>query len=803
MRSVVLNRILNSPLLHILLIAIVGLLVYSNIFDVPFHYDDLRFIVNNPLIKDFRYFVDPSGVTLAAEQSNLSANVARFFRTRRVGYLSLWANYKIGGLEVGGYHAFSLVVHIVNSFLVYLIVTLTFRTPLLGRSRLQGHSKLIALFSGLLFVAHPLQTEAVTYVIKRIVLLASTFYLASTAAYIGSRLSGGKAKYVLYALSILFAALGMKTKENVFTLPLAIGLYEFMFFSGGIKRRLLALIPFLLTMLIIPITYVEMNKAGSFWATIEGATKSPGAPPRLDYLFSQAGAVSKYILLLLVPVGQNVDHWLSVSGSFLEPDVLISFLFLLSFFASGIYLYYRFRSGDSALRIAAFGVFWFFITLSVESSVFPIGIVMAEYRVYLPSFGFFMVVASVSFMSSRIKTKLTIAGLALVVLVFSLAAHARNGVWHSELSLWKDTVEKSPQNVRAHNNLGTAYRDKRLFNKAVEHYEIALDLNRDFYEAHYNMGNTYRDMGRIDNAIEQYRIAVRLKPDDAEAYRGLAAAFSDKGMPEKAMEYYNTALSIKPDSAEVYLSLGNSYRNEGLTDKAIENYNIALSVKPSYAEAYYNLGIVYRDKGLTDEAIRQYEAALGIKPDFAEAHNALGAIYQEKGLSDRAIEHFTAALKLRPDYAESHNRVGILYSEMGLSDRAIEHFTAALRLRPDYEEAHLNLGIVYWQMGLREKAMEHYKAAVRLKPDHAQAHFNLGVALWNRGSAQEAIEHFRTALKLKPEYTDARFALGVAYLKNGRKEESRRELENTLRLNPEHRGARNMLDEIRRGIAGK
>jgi tetratricopeptide (TPR) repeat protein len=617
------NRILNRPLIHFLLIAVLGMVVYSNTFDVPFHFDDRKFIVDNPFMKDFSYFFDPSGVDTMTERLNLSTEVARLFKNRPVGYLTLWASHRLVGLEVQGYHAVNLAVHIINAILVYLIVLLTFRTPLLEGSSLKGHSHLIALFSGFLFVAHPLQTETVTYIIKRVVLLASMFYLASTAAYIGSRLSKGKVRYGLYALALLFAVLGMKTKENVFTLPVAIGLYEFMFFRDGIKGRLLRLAPLLLTMLIIPLEYIGQVTGGGLSAVLDSATRYPNAPPRLDYLIAQFSVVVKYMLLLLVPAGQSVDHWHSVYDSFLEPAVLISILFLLSFFGIGLYLYKRSRVGERALRIAAFGIFWFFLTLSVESSVLPIGIVMAEYRVYLPSFGIFILASSIPFMATGPNTRIYLAALALVVIVFSSASYARNRIWHDEFSLWMDVVEKSPVNVRGHNNLGNAYRNRGLHDRAIEHYRIALSLNPDFEEAQYNIGNTYNDQGLVEKAMEHYRKVLSLDPDHAEAHYNLGLVYFNKGMLGEALEHNLRALNLKPDYAEAHVNIGCVYGSKGLLDKAVEHLETALSLNPDYSEAHYNLGLAYFNKGLLIRARVEFDAALELDPLYREARQYL------------------------------------------------------------------------------------------------------------------------------------------------------------------------------------
>jgi tetratricopeptide (TPR) repeat protein len=683
-------------LLHITIIALLGLLAYSNTFDVPFVYDDTNFIVRNPFMKDFDYFVDSSKVDFESERHYLTRNLPRLFKTRLVGYFTLWANYRLGGLNVTGYHALNLTLHIINALFAYLIVLLTFRTPVLENSSLKGHSNLIALFSGLLFVAHPMQTEAVTYILQRLVLLSSMFYLGSTAAYIGSRLSNGKARYGLYALALIFAVLGMKTKENVFTLPVAIGLYEFLFFRNGIKKRSLLLVPLLLTMLIIPLERIDLSSDASLAATIDSAMRQPDSPPRLDYLFTQFNVITKYIRLLIFPLGQNIDHNQTLYHSFFEPSVFLSFLFLLSIFGLGLYLFYRSRITDHVSRLAAFGIFWFFISISVESSVLPIGEMMVEYRVYLPSTGIFFAFVTIGFvlfnrMVVRSIQRTAVIALTLMIIALSGATYARNAVWQSEISLWEDVVNKSPRKARGYNNLGLAYMSKGLNNMAIAQFLASLELDPKNYRAHNNLGNIFFSTGKIDKAIEQYEAALKLNTNSLIACTNLA----------------------------------NAYFNKGLIDKALEYYIIALRLKPNFAETHNNLGNIYKAKGLRDKAIGHYKKALMLKPEYAEAHNNIAVIYGSKGQIDRAVEHLREAIKIKPNYAEAYNNMALLFGVMGQTDKTIEYLQRALRLRPDYAEAHYNLGLTYITSGHEEKARREFKAALSLNPDLRKARTQL------------------------------------------------------------------------------
>ena len=210
--------------------------------------------------------------------------------------------------------------------------------------------------SALLFVAHPLQTEAVTYVFQRLASLVSMFYLLSLVLFIKGRLMQeaiGNRSWVMghkqeasvpiayrlspityFILSFISAVLAMKTKENAFTLPVIITLYEFLFFSGPLKARALKLVPFLLTMLIIPMTIIGLEStAGEIISQIKDPASlgyqelSGGA-----YLFTQFRVIVTYIRLLFFPVNQTIDYDYPIYHSLFDPPVLLSFLFLAALF---------------------------------------------------------------------------------------------------------------------------------------------------------------------------------------------------------------------------------------------------------------------------------------------------------------------------------------------------------------------------------------------------------------------------------------------------------------------------------------
>ncbi|MFQ5441599.1 MAG: hypothetical protein ACE5EB_02615 [Thermodesulfobacteriota bacterium] len=313
---------------------LLGLLVYSNILHAPFVFDDQGFILDNMFLRDLSNFRYLSG-------------------TRYLAFLSFAVNYAIGGYDTFGYHLVNVVLHISNSIILYLIVLNIFGTPALRGRAGEYVARGAAFTAALLFVAHPVQTEAVAFTTQRFASLAAFFYLLSVFLFIRARISLTTSKkgggWLFYALSLVFALAAQKTKEISFTLPAVIVLVEFTFFNTGERpvKRLSRLVPFILLFVIIPLELFTSGAAHEEgWVPIaervrllqvqELATLS-----RHDYLLTQFRVLVTYMRLIIFPAGQNLDYDYPVYRSFFDPAVFISFFFVTGVFFSGLYLLVR------------------------------------------------------------------------------------------------------------------------------------------------------------------------------------------------------------------------------------------------------------------------------------------------------------------------------------------------------------------------------------------------------------------------------------------------------------------------------
>ena len=554
-----------------------GVMLYAQTLSAPFVFDDETTVLKNTAIHK-----------LASPALWRNAH----FYKRFVAMYSFALNYRFNGLDVRGYHAVNLAIHLATAIFVVWFILLLLKTPRMREESIAQHARMIAFLGGLFFVSHPIETEAVTYICQRFECLATLFYMLALCGYLKWRMSGDhpSQRAVFFMLSVVAALLGMLTKEIVFTLPLCVALIEGIFFrmpvSGssswgdrpvlkmlGLSAGLL-LLSVLLVGVLLP---VDLPKVFSSHAAMGISSGT--------YLLTQFRVIVKYVGLLFFPVGQNLDYDLAWSTSLFDGVTLPCALGLLLLILLGIRSLRRFP-------LIGFGIFWFFLTLSVSSSFIPQTDALFEHRLYLPSVGF--VIAFLAGLYALIKNfhgfLLFMGG---IILCFSALTYERNALWTEDVRLWEDVVTKSPHKVRPYTNLGLAYRKHGEYAKALGAYEAALRLSpgkgKPLARIYTNLGAVYGAMGRYPEEIDLCLKAIAEDPRNYQAYSNLGLACALTGDYKKALEYGWKAVKMNNNFDEAWNNLGVTQALMGNYKRAGELFQKALKCNPYYAEAAANL----------------------------------------------------------------------------------------------------------------------------------------------------------------------------------------------------------------------
>lgn len=520
-----------KKLIPYLVIISLAVAIYANTLSAEFVFDDYKTIINNRIIQD--------GIK---PQKIWQTNPLRF-----IGYLSFSLNYKIGKLEVYGYHVVNIGIHILTSLSLFFFLKLLLKTPLL-RQKADIYQKLPFLAS-LIFVVHPIQTQAVTYITQRMTSIAALFYiLALTFALKANLLKKsqpnrekkflGNAKFlILIFLSVLFSVMAFLTKENTYTLPIAILLIQYLFFSSSLKNLLkksLAAIPILIVAyLIASASFTKWNHLGELsWKdlfNLQTLYNPLGIFSKFDwsFLLTQFKVIIYYLKLLFFPLSQNLDYDFPRSKSIFEPATFISLSVILTIIFVALFLLKKYR-------LITFGILFFFLTLSIESSIFPLNDVIYEHRLYLPSIGVITAVAcifcelqnfvrkNVRFTEIRKASLLRISGMLIfsAILLLSIATINRNKTWTTQISIWSDTITKSPNKARPYNGLGIALFGRGQYGLAAKSFQKAIEITPQS-EEYTNLGKTLIQLGKYDEAAEKFEKAIKLDPYNIDAVNSL------------------------------------------------------------------------------------------------------------------------------------------------------------------------------------------------------------------------------------------------------------------------------------------
>lgn len=628
---------------QVLLLAAAAALVYSNTLDVPFYFDDKKSIVDNTTIHSLQNIA-----------SIWNKNPFRF-----ISYLSFAINYHFHGVNVYGYHFVNIVIHFLAAFSLWGLIRGLLRTPAVKGKLDTRIEYWLPIIASLLFVLHPLQTQAVTYVVQRSAAIAALFYITSMAAYVQVRLADKNIKRILWSVGVLLSViLAFLSKQNTVTIPLAIILTEAVFFPLY-KKKVFSLLAFLAlgVGVMLAIIHFGFETTPFSLETLDKMTRETKMISRPDYLATQMLVLWQYVLKFFYPIGLHLDHDFPLAHGFSQGKVLL---------AAGGHLLVLFISFFYARRypLLFFAAAIFYVTHLVESGAIPIRDVFFEHRMYLPMIGLCITVAFfiLHFIRGKYSGRSVTAVSLLIFFTLGLLTWNRNTVWRDPVALWSDNVAKAPMKARPHHNLGRV-----------------LVLK----------GNT-------DDGIVSFRKAIELDPEYVLAYNGIGIALTKKGDPALAVEYLQIGLTQDPHYEELHFNAGVAFAKLGNSNKAIAHYRKALAASPEYDSARNNLANLLYKEGFVDEAIKHYHIAIRNSTDNTKPYYNLAAIYFMEEKSSESLPLLQKVLTINPKDADALILLGAVFTEQEKYSLAQETYEKALRLAPDLKgQISYNLACLY------------------------------------------------------------------------------------------------------------
>lgn len=588
----------RTVLVQVIVVFLIAFGVYLNTLSNGFVYDDDAQVVENIWIKSIKYI---PRIFLTDVWKFYGDATSSYYRPMM--HIVYMMNYKIFGLSPWGFHLVNILLHAGVSILVLFVAR-----RLIGAVRPADSSGYLSppFVAGLLFAVHPIHTEVVAWVAGVPELLFTLFSLLALYLYIQA--GQGEApshRSLSYPLSIGSFAIAIFSKETAIVLPLFLVIYDYAFkdlpdrWIVSAKRCVpyVAIAAICLIMRLIALGGVAPLRRHGDLSFHECAIN-------VFPLFS------RYLGKLLLPVNLNAFYVFHPIRSIAELEGIVSLAVTSLFLLLLILSFRKNKVAFFCLVVTAVPLIPVLYIRGVGENVF------AERYLYLPSVGYGILLALlIQWASRRIPKWRTPVAIVLLVGIggfFSVGTFERSGIWKDNYSLWTDTLKKSPDGAIPHASMGDALLSLGRVDEAIRHYDVALELNPDYYGAIVNLAVAYLDKGLVDRAIAQSRRAVNRKPNGYGAHVNLGLAYKRKGRTDEAIEEYRAAIRLNPDSAGSYNNLGLAYGSQGLLADAIQCYEKAVSLNPDYADAYNNLGIAYAEKGSLDAAIRQFETAVNL-----------------------------------------------------------------------------------------------------------------------------------------------------------------------------------------------
>ncbi len=603
--------------LFIILIA-----VYSNSFYGEWHYDDFANIVDNPHIqmKSFSW-PEIKECILGIYQDKLS---------RPLSYLSFGLNYRLGGMDVFGFHVFNFVIHYLSSVFLFLFIYNTLRLPVL-RDKYSVVAYSTALLATVFWAIHPLFVTSVTYIVQRMASMAGMFYILSMYLYLKARTTEKTGPAIaLFSGCALAGLASFLTKENAAMLPVSIVLFDLILIQGVTKESVkrfgkIIVIP-LLIFFILGLIYTN-----GFSKTLSGYAIRDFS--MIERLLTEPRVIIFYLTLLFYPIGSRLTliYDVAVSRSFLDPWTTIPSILLIALLV-GFALYLVKKR-----PLISFCILFYFLNHLVEGSVIPLELIY-EHRNYLPAMLIFihlaeLIIFILNYFSYKKAIQFAIAaGVVVITIAEGAVTYNRNQIVSDDFLLWTDNIQKSPELSRPYANLGRIYYNHGDRTKAFQEYEKAMQLDRFGNKViravqESNLGLYYFEERQDDLAMDYFKKSSQYLPDYIYNITYPAKIKLRQNKISEARQLLEEKYNKHPDNREIMQLYSLVLVKSGEIDKAQKLARKILDKDPNSLSALTILAEACHIKNDNACALMHWESIQRIAPQNAFANLALIDLY--------------------------------------------------------------------------------------------------------------------------------------------------------------------------------
>ncbi|XP_041109863.1 protein O-mannosyl-transferase TMTC3 [Polyodon spathula] len=754
-------------------VLVVGVVVacYWNSLFCGFVFDDVSAILDN---KDLRpstplknlFHNDFWGTPMTEERSHKSY--------RPLTVLTFRINYVFSELSAKSYHLLNLVLHAVVC-LIFLQVCRLF---------LDQKSSLVA---ALLFAVHPVHTEAVTGVVGRAELLSSIFLLAAFLSYTKSKGPDNSIVWTPIALTVILVAVATLCKEQGITVIGICCVYEVFVAQGftlphlwdtvlrilrgkdglpySLLQTLFKLIVLMFSTLLLVIVRVQVIQSQLPVFTRFDNPAAVSQTPVRQLTFNYLLPVNAW--LLLNPSELCCD-WTMGTIPLVESLLDIRNLVTVTFYSVlGLMVHHGVRYSVDSSKTVIMALSLIVLPFIPASNLFfPVGFVIAERVLYVPSMGFCILVAHGwrKTTKSRNLKKLSWIGMAILLSTHAVKTINRNWDWESEYTLFMSALKVNRNNAKLWNNVGHALENQNNYERALKYFLQATRVQPDDIGAHMNVGRTYKNLNQTKEAEDAYMIAKSLMPQI---------------IPGKKY-----ATRVAPNHLNVYINLANLIRaNESRLEEADQLYRQAISMRPDFKQAY-----ISRMPG---------------KHKLALFNSAL--LMQESGdarLRPEAKQRFLTYVEQDPDDANGYFNLGMLAMDDNKNEEAERWMKKAIKMQLGFRSALFNLALLYSQTGRELDALPVLNELLIHYPEHVKGLILKGDILMNhKKDTKGAKECFERILQMDPNNVQGKHNLCVVYFEERDLVKAERCLVETLVLAPHEEYIHRHLNIVRGKIA--